>query len=51
LWQALPGRSQHFADVLIYFPGLIHAILVVHNYYQDRRTARVIKAIKEQGRG
>jgi len=30
-----------------YVPGLIHALFVVHNYYEDRRTERVIKAIHD----
>jgi uncharacterized membrane protein YqaE (UPF0057 family) len=35
-----------FLTLMIYFPGLIHALLVVHNYYQDKRTGRIIEAIK-----
>jgi uncharacterized membrane protein YqaE (UPF0057 family) len=34
--------------LMIYFPGLIHALLVVHNYYQDKRTGRIIDALKER---
>jgi uncharacterized membrane protein YqaE (UPF0057 family) len=32
--------------LMFYFPGLIHALLVVHNYYQDKRTGRIIDAIR-----
>lgn len=28
---------------LLYVPGLLHALLVVHNHYADRRTQRLIK--------
>ena len=31
----------------IYVPGLVHALLVVHNYYQDKRTNRIVKAIEK----
>jgi uncharacterized membrane protein YqaE (UPF0057 family) len=33
--------------LLMYFPGAIHAILVVHNHYQDKRTDRVIEAMRK----
>jgi uncharacterized membrane protein YqaE (UPF0057 family) len=29
--------------LLLYVPGLIHALLVVSNYYADKRTARIIR--------
>ena len=35
--------------LLIYFPGMIHAILVVNNYYADQRTKKIVKAL-EQGK-
>jgi len=31
-----------------YVPGLIHALFVVHNFYEDRRAERVIKALRER---
>ncbi len=34
---------------LIYFPGMIHALLVVHNHYADKRTARIVKEMKKSG--
>jgi uncharacterized membrane protein YqaE (UPF0057 family) len=34
--------------LMIYFPGLIHAVLVVHNYYQDKRTGRIIEALRDR---
>ena len=34
--------------LLIYFPGMIHAVLVVNNYYADKRTEKVVKALEKQ---
>jgi uncharacterized membrane protein YqaE (UPF0057 family) len=33
--------------LLIYFPGMIHAILVVNNYYADQRTKKIVKALEQ----
>ncbi len=35
--------------LMVYFPGLIHALFVVHNYYSDKRTERIIRGF-QQGR-
>lgn len=35
--------------LLFWIPGLIHALFVVNGYYADKRTDRVIEAIKEKG--
>ena len=32
--------------LLLYVPGLIHALFVVNNHYADKRTERVIDAMK-----
>ena len=42
-----PGQAffNFILTLLFYFPGLIHAILVVSNYYNDKRTDRIISAI------
>ena len=32
--------------ILLWIPGMIHALFVVNGYYADRRTDRVIEAIK-----
>ena len=32
--------------LLMYLPGLVHAILVVNNYNADLRAARIIRAIR-----
>ena len=34
--------------LLLYFPGAIHAVLVVHNYYADQRTARLERALRSR---
>jgi uncharacterized membrane protein YqaE (UPF0057 family) len=39
-----------FLCLFLYVPGLIHALLVVSNYYADQRTARVVRAIQQQQR-
>ena len=33
--------------ILLWIPGMIHALFVVNGYYADRRTDKVIEAIKE----
>ena len=33
--------------LLLYVPGLIHALLVVNNHYADRRTARVVTEMRK----
>lgn len=35
--------------LLFWIPGMIHAIFVVNNYYADKRTGRIEKAIRETG--
>jgi uncharacterized membrane protein YqaE (UPF0057 family) len=34
--------------IAFYVPGLIHALLVVHNHYADRRTERVIRSLRDK---
>jgi uncharacterized membrane protein YqaE (UPF0057 family) len=34
--------------IAFYLPGQIHAVLVVHNHYADRRTERVIRSMRNQ---
>lgn len=33
--------------LLLWIPGVIHAFMVVGNYYADKRTGRLEKAIRE----
>lgn len=44
-----PGQAllNIVLTLLLYFPGLIHALLVVNNHYADQRTGRIEKAIRE----
>ncbi|HZR99371.1 MAG TPA: YqaE/Pmp3 family membrane protein [Chloroflexota bacterium] len=37
-----------FLTLLVWVPGMIHAILVVHNFYADQRQERLIRAMKER---
>ena len=32
--------------VALWVPGLIHAVFVVHNYYEDQRTERLMRAVR-----
>ena len=32
--------------VFFWIPGVVHALLVVHGYHEDRRTERLIDAIE-----
>ena len=34
-------------SLLLWIPGVIHACLVVSNYYADQRTSRLIRATRE----
>ena len=34
--------------LLLYVPGLLHALLVVHNHYADKRAARVLEEMKKE---
>ena len=36
-----------FLTLLFYFPGLIHALLVVNNHYADKRTDRIVKEMRK----
>ncbi len=36
--------------LFFYIPGMIHAILVVHDFYEDRRTRKVVRAIRQSNR-
>ncbi len=35
-----------FLCFLLWIPGVIHALLVVHDHYDDKRTKKIIKAIE-----
>ena len=46
---------QFFINILLtllfWVPGVIHAILVVHTHLADKRTGRIVKAIKKSKSG
>lgn len=46
-----PGQAllNVLLTLLLWIPGMIHALLVVNNYYADKRTGRLEKAIRETG--
>lgn len=33
--------------LLLWVPGVIHALFVVHNHYADKRTDRMIRAMRK----
>ena len=43
------GILNIFLTLLFFIPGVIHALLVVHNHLADKRTDRIVQAIKESG--
>ena len=40
-----------FLTLAFWIPGVVHALFVVHSHLDDKRTDRVIKAIREKERG
>jgi uncharacterized membrane protein YqaE (UPF0057 family) len=39
-----------FLTLMLWIPGMIHAFMVVGNWYADRRIKRLERAIREAGR-
>ncbi|MCL4509827.1 MAG: YqaE/Pmp3 family membrane protein [Bacteroidetes bacterium] len=35
---------------LLWIPGVMHSLMVVHDHYADKRTKKIIKAIKAGNR-
>jgi uncharacterized membrane protein YqaE (UPF0057 family) len=35
--------------LLLYVPGLIHALVIVSNHYADKRADRIVRKMREQG--
>ena len=35
--------------LFLWVPGIIHALFVVHNRYEDKRTHKIVRAIEEAG--
>jgi uncharacterized membrane protein YqaE (UPF0057 family) len=44
----IQGIISIFLTLLFWIPGVIHALFVVHNHLADKRTDRIVKAIKRQ---
>jgi uncharacterized membrane protein YqaE (UPF0057 family) len=42
------GIISIFLTLLFWIPGVIHALFVVHNHLADKRTDRIVKAIRQQ---
>ena len=36
--------------LMLYLPGLLHALLVVHNHYADRRAQRIARDLRNEAR-
>ena len=34
--------------LIFWIPGMIHALFVAHGYYADKRTEKIVEAIKEK---
>jgi uncharacterized membrane protein YqaE (UPF0057 family) len=35
--------------LLLWVPGMIHALFVVHNFYADKRQDRLLEAVRRSG--
>jgi uncharacterized membrane protein YqaE (UPF0057 family) len=35
--------------LLLYVPGLIHALVIVSNHYADKRADRIVRKMREKG--
>lgn len=41
------GILNIFLTLLFWVPGVVHALFVVHNHLNDKRTDRIVDAIRE----
>ena len=44
----IQGIINIILRLCFYVPGAIHALLVVHSYLADKRTDKIVDAIKDQ---
>ncbi len=44
----IQGIINIFLTLLFFIPGVIHALFVVHNHLADKRTDRIVDAIKDK---
>jgi uncharacterized membrane protein YqaE (UPF0057 family) len=42
----IQGIINIILTLCFYVPGAIHAVLVVHSYLEDKRTDRIVEAMK-----
>ncbi len=42
----IQGIINIILTLCFFVPGAIHAVLVVHGYYADKRTDKIVEAIK-----
>lgn len=45
----IQGIINIILTLMLFVPGVIHALLVVHGYHADKRTDRIVKAINKKG--
>jgi uncharacterized membrane protein YqaE (UPF0057 family) len=38
-----------FLTLFFFVPGMIHAILVVHDHMEEKRTRRIVRAVEGRG--
>ncbi len=44
----IQGIISIFLTLAFWIPGVIHALFVVHNHLADKRTDKIVAAIKDQ---
>jgi len=44
----IQGIISIFLTLLFWIPGVIHALFVVHSHLADKRTDKIVKAIRDQ---
>lgn len=42
------GILNIFLTLMFWIPGMVHALFVVHSHLDDKRTDRIVKAIRER---
>ena len=44
----IQGSISIFLTLLFWIPGVVHALFVVHSHLADKRTEKIVEAIKEK---
>lgn len=44
----IQGIISIFLTLLFWIPGVVHALFVVHGHLADKRTEKIVEAIKEK---